>query len=464
MRQLCIHGHFYQPPRVDPFTGRVPKEPGAAPFHDWNERILAECYAPNARLGNFRGISFDVGPTLMSWLQQHAPGTYHRILFDDRINIERYGVGNAIAQPYNHTILPLASANDKELQISWGIAEFRHRFGRPPQGMWLPETAVDVDTLEALADNGITFTILAPWQAAGHDLDVTVPYRALLPSERAIVIFFYQGDLSGSISFDPATTANADAFVTETLLPRYPEDPGYDPLILVASDGELYGHHQEWRDKFLAYLLNGSSAKAGISMTYPARYLLHHPVQDEVRVLEQTSWSCHHGVERWRGDCDCCAGDGNWKNYLRAGLDDLATAFDELFDDYWQAKGLSPKKVRLNYIEVLLGKQSVDTFVQNLLQRTLNWAEARRARLLLEALYNRQRMYTSCGFFFDDPAGLETRYNIASAARAVDLVDQALGISLERHLLPPLRRVHSQKTGETGEDVYIDILVAHHRR
>ncbi len=465
MRLLCIHGHFYQPPREDPFTGQIPKERGAAPFHDWNERILAECYAPNARQGNFAKISFDIGPTLMTWLQGHAPSTYRRILFDDRVNHERYGAGNAIAQAYNHTILPLATPADKNLQVRWGIADFRHRFGRPPQGMWLPETAVDTETLECLAAHDIAFTILAPWQAGGTEApDVTVPYRVNLPSGHSIVVFFYQQSLSGSVSFDPDTTANADAFIRDSVLPHYPSNNGHDPLILVASDGELYGHHQPWRDKFLAYLLNTSPNMADLAVTYPARYLQHHPVGHTIEIREQTSWSCHHGVERWRGDCGCCPGDGSWKGHLRAGLDRLATAFDELFDDLWQARGVDPHDVRLGYAGVLLGKQTPDEFVRDRAQRSLGESEARRASLMLEALYQRHRMYTSCGFFFDDPSGLEARYNIAAAARVVDLVDQVMGISLESDLLPSLRQVHSSKTGETGEDIYLDTLVVHHRR
>jgi alpha-amylase/alpha-mannosidase (GH57 family) len=465
MRLICIHGHFYQPPREDPFTGQIPEEKGARPFRNWNERILAECYAPNARLGNFGRISFDVGPTLMSWLQLCGPSTYRRILFDDRMNVERHGVGNALAQAYNHSILPLAFPTDRQVQVHWGVADFEHRFGRRPQGMWLPETAVDIATLEILADHGISFTILAPWQAESEDLDVTVPYRIPLPSGRSVTVFFFQPILSGSVSFDPETTANADRFVQDALLPSFPpNDPGYDPLILVASDGELYGHHQPWRDKFLDHLLNSSSARADLTVTYPARYLKEHQVTDEVALRENTSWSCHHGLNRWCDDCDCCAADGSWKRYLRAGLDSLAAAFDELFDDLWQAHGVEPQLVRLDYVDVLLGKQSLPEFVQTHVPHPLNDFSLRRAGLMLDAFYLRQRMYTSCGFFFDDPSGLETRYNIAAAARVVDLVDQALGISLERHLLTSLRKVHSDKTGETGEDIYLDTLVAHGRR
>ena len=217
MRALAIHGHFYQPPREDPLTGAIPNEFGAAPFGNWNERIHAECYRPNAELGNFERISFNVGPTLSSWMAGYDRSTYGAIVEQDRATVREFGVGNAIAQAYNHTILPLQSREDKVTQVAWGIADFEHHFGRKPQGLWLAETAVNTETLVVLADAGIEFTILAPWQADAPDVDTTEPYRVSLPGGRSITAFFYDRDLSGRVSFDPVMTSNADAFALHDL-------------------------------------------------------------------------------------------------------------------------------------------------------------------------------------------------------------------------------------------------------
>jgi alpha-amylase/alpha-mannosidase (GH57 family) len=220
-RALCIHGHFYQPPREDPLTGAVPEEIGAAPYRNWNERIHAECYRANAELGNFERISFNVGPTLFDWMAQHDPDTSRKIVEQDRANVRQFGVGNAIAQAYNHAIMPLATSADKRTQVAWGIADFTHRFGRKPQGMWLPETAVDIETLTIMAEQGITFTLLAPWQADAESIDPTEPYLVRLPGGRSIAVFFYHQGLSGRVSFDPALTSNADAFAFHDLPWQY---------------------------------------------------------------------------------------------------------------------------------------------------------------------------------------------------------------------------------------------------
>ncbi len=218
---FCIHGHFYQPPRENPITGQIPVEPGAAPYLNWNEKIDAQCYRPNAQLGNFEQISFNIGPTLMDWLGSHDPSTLASIIEQDQLNVRQYGVGNAMAQSYNHTILPLSSRRDKITQVLWGMADFEYRFGHRPQGLWLPETAVDDETLEVLAECGIEFTILAPWQTGAHNLDSKHPYWVRLKDGKKIAVFFYNQDLSTRISFDPGATENADRFLLEGLLPRY---------------------------------------------------------------------------------------------------------------------------------------------------------------------------------------------------------------------------------------------------
>ena len=258
---LSIHGHFYQPPREDPITGRIPNEVGAHPYHNWNERIHAECYRPNAELGNFERISFNIGPTLFEWMKKYDPTVHDLIVTQDRVNVQQYGVGNAIAQAYHHTLLPLASREDKVTQIYWGIADFEYRFGRKPQGMWLPETAVDLETLSLLADHGIEFTILAPWQAERDHLDTTEAYRVDLPQGRNITVFFYHSELSSCVSFNPTATANADFFSKDQILTHYlpkKSRSNVPQLLLIASDGELYGHHQQFRDRFLAHLVDGA--------------------------------------------------------------------------------------------------------------------------------------------------------------------------------------------------------------
>ena len=315
LKALCVHGHFYQPPREDPLTGEIPVEPGAAPYRNWNERIHAECYRPNAELGNFAKISFNVGPTLMNWMYAYDPVTYSRIIAQDRSNLEKYGIGNAMAQPYHHTILPLSSRLDKITQVTWGISDFVHRFGHRPAGMWIPETAVDYETLDVLAEQGILYTLLAPWQAAESRLDTTHPYQVELLSGRTITVFFYDQDLSTRVSFDPGATANADGFVSNIIIPKYRNESyegANNQFFILASDGELYGHHQPFRDKFLAHLVTGASTQRGIEMTYPGRWLKSHTVVDSMIIRDNTSWSCYNGVTRWMGECRCTPGS-TWK-------------------------------------------------------------------------------------------------------------------------------------------------------
>ena len=296
-RYLCIHGHFYQPPRENPFTGAIPREPGAEPFANFNEKINAECYRPNAQLGNFRRISFDTGPTLTGWLAKHDPATLGRIVQSDRWAVRHHGGGLAMAQSYHHTILPLDSERDRRTQVRWGIRDFQYRFGRTPLGLWLPETAVDLSSLEALAAEGIAYTILAPWQAAAT-VEPGQPYTVALPSGRTIAVFFYDRDLSGLISFQPEVSVSAPRFVQEHLLPRY-GDGARPRLVLIASDGELYGHHQPFRDLFLHDLFLRRLQPAGIQPISLEGYLRLTPERPVVRPRERTSWSCHHGVERW---------------------------------------------------------------------------------------------------------------------------------------------------------------------
>ena len=260
IRALCIHGHFYQPPREVPLTAEIPHEEGAAPFPNWNERIYDHCYAPNVHLKNFERLSFNVGPTLWNWMFEQHADTCAEIVKQEHVDWKRYGVSNAMAQPYNHSILPLANKEDKLTQIRWGIEDFEFRYGHRPQGMWLPETAVDLETLETLVECGIEYTILAPWQAEELP-DTNRPYLLAIEGNRKLSAFFYNQDLSTRVSFDPTSTVNADEFLQNAILPQFKsgkDADGAPQLVTLASDGELYGHHQPFRDKFLQHLLNGA--------------------------------------------------------------------------------------------------------------------------------------------------------------------------------------------------------------
>ncbi len=449
-QSFCIHGHFYQPPREDPLTGAIPIEPGASPFPNWNERIHAECYRPNAELGNFAHISFNIGPTLLEWMNTHDHAILQGILAQDQANMRAWGVGNAMAQAFNHTILPLASYEDKVTQVAWGIAEFRHRFGRKPQGMWLPETAVDLETLQVLAEQGIQFTILAPWQAEREDVDVTEPYRVALPGGRSITVFFYHSGLSGGISFNPAMTVNADSFALYDLSRHFNAEKierGEPQIILVASDGELYGHHQPMRDRFLERLVDGASTSLGFNPTYPALWLQQNPIRREIKIRENTSWSCHHGVVRWSGSCGCSPRSGEWKAQLRQAFERLSMALDDLYAQFMRPYIDDPWALRNRYIEVMMGLLPVEDLLAEMAGQRLPTEVNVRLHLLLEMERERQRIYTSCGWFFDDFDRIEPKNSIAYAAQAVRLLRLATGVNLERYVVEDLQGVASERTG-----------------
>jgi alpha-amylase/alpha-mannosidase (GH57 family) len=458
VRALSIHGHFYQPPREDPISGLIPFEYGAKPYRNWNERIHAECYLPNAQLGNFERISFNIGPTLFSWMKDYDPSASRLIVAQDHTNIQQHGVGNAIAQAYNHTILPLATCEDKITQIEWGIADFEYQFGHKPKGMWLPETAVDMETLNVLAEHDIQFTILAPWQAEAENLDVTEPYRVALSAGKSITVFFYHQGLSTGISFNPSLTSNADYFVKNSVLPTFnseKEQRGEPQLLLIASDGELYGHHQHFRDRFLAHLVNGASSNAGLQKSYPALWLKKYPPRHWVSIREGTSWSCYHGVERWKGDCSCTPGDGRWKGYLRQAFNKLARQLDKVFIETMAAYHIEPWGLRNAYIHVVLGQLPIEDLIYQHAGIKLNSDQVLQIRLLLEAQRERQRIFTSCGWYFDDFSRIEPRNNVAYAAQAIRLTSLATGINLEAQLKADLHFVVSYRSNLRGDKVLL---------
>ncbi len=419
MTCLVVHGHFYQPPREEPTTGEIPPEEGADPYANFNEKITAECYMPNAALGNFHRMSFDVGPTLVSWLARHAPRTWKRIASS----------GGGLAQSYHHTILPLASRREKELQIAWGRAEFEHRFGRRPRGLWLPETAADAETLTVAAEQGFELTVLAPWQAAVAHLDPFEPYWVELAGGRRIAVFFYHGALSGRLSFDPGISINADAFATHLLAPlrRFAERRhGRRGIVLLATDGELYGHHQRHREHFLRHLMRHAAPEAGFTVTTLESYLDEHPPGRTIGLAEPTSWSCHHGVARWAGDCPCSRESG-WKAPLRALLVRVAAAVDEVWEREAAAWFEEPGVVLERSVEVVLGALPLARLAAQTARRRLSRQQLTGLRHLIEAQWLRHRMFASCAWFHGQWDRLELRNNLAAARAALARAESVTG-------------------------------------
>ncbi len=451
-KALCVHGHFYQPAREDPLTGKIPPEEGAAPYANWNLCILDQCYAPNARLRNFERISFNIGPTLLNWMAMQDPPTAAAIIEQDLENHARFGFGNAMAQPYHHTILPLASRRDKITQVRWGIKDFELRFGHLPQGMWLPETAVDLETLEVLVECGIEFTILAPWQAAAQPLNPTRPYRVELASGKSIVIFFYHQGLSTTVSFNPSATRNAESFLREQVLPLYHDDD-HPELLLIASDGELYGHHQRFRDKFLAYLTTDGVKKNQITLTFPGLWMKQYPPRETIQILERTSWSCDHHLLRWSGAC-ACTENAEWKAPLKEALDAIADRIDAVYETVTGGWGLDIWEVRNRYIQVLAGRTSLADLLAEMNGFRLDDEQLRIFDILLTAQVERQRMFTSCGWFFEDYDRIEPRNVTAYAAQAVWLTSLASGEDLTDFAANALKNVVSWRSGLRGDAVF----------
>ena len=448
--RLAVHAHFYQPSRLDPWTGLVPAEPSAAPFHDWNQRVAAECYRPNAERGNLRRISWNLGPTLASWLAAEEPATHEQFVADS---------ASAIAQAYHHAILPLASAADRRTEIAWGIRDFELRFGRRPSGIWLPETAVDRATLREAARQGIRFTILAPWQAAESGIDTRRPHRIDLGNDEAIVALFYDAGLSASVSFEPEATADADRFARERVLPRLRGGPSplEAPLALIATDGELYGHHQQFRELFLQRLLDGGPATVDRGFDVVTLDAIAADAVDHVgatRIAERTSWSCHHGIARWSGECPDAA-DGRWKAPLRAALERLAGAIDVVtaaaIAD--MPGDVDADAARDAYIDVVAGSVPAADFAADRWPGATDDAR-RRALELLEAQRWRLAMFASDGWYWDDPIRPETRQVLRAAARAVRIVDAVVGTRLERRLIEDLAVFSSPSRGLDGAGIY----------
>ncbi len=493
-RYLCIHGHFYQPPRENPWIEAIEIQDEAYPYHDWNELITAECYAPNALsrildhkgrirdiVSNYAKMSFDMGPTLLSWLERHAPDAYEAVLEADRQSIQwRSGHGAAMAQCYNHMIMPLASRRDKQTQIIWGIWDFNHRFGRAPEGMWLPETAVDLESLDIMAAEGIKFTVLAQSQAkgvkprgadvfqdvSGEQFDPAMPYVLRLSSVRQISIFFYDGSISQAVAFEGLLKSGED--FANRLISGFSDERDYPQFMHIATDGESYGHHHRFGDMALAYALDTIEQQGNARITNYGEFLEKHPPLNEVEILEHSAWSCIHGVGRWKEDCGCSTGANagwsqGWRAPLREALDWLRDETSVLFEQKGKKIFHDPWKARDNYIEVLLDRSgsSVERFFE---QNTkgLESGDIPLAMALMELQRHSMLMYTSCGWFFDDISGIEAVQILRYAGRVVQLAKNISKKNLEHKFLDRLSGGASNIASKgTGADIYTKSVKPH---
>ena len=487
---ICIHGHFYQPPRENPWLEDVEVEDSAAPYHDWNERIAAECYAPNAvsrildgseriaeLVNNYEKMSFNFGPTLLSWLERHRGAVYNQIIEADRLSREAHkGHGNAIAQCYNHAIMPLASERDKLTQVRWGIADFEFRFGRKPEGMWLPETAVDLASLQVLADHGIKFTILSPNQAqavrtpggewkdvSGRRIDPTRAYRCRLSGGRHIDLFFYDQQVSHDISFE-GLLKSGDRFV-DHLMAGFDHQREHAQLMNIATDGETFGHHSKFGDMALAYAI-GKIERLGLARTTNySEYLAAHPPSHEVKIHENTSWSCAHGIERWRSNCGCNSGNTHchqqWRAPLRQALDALHAKLDVVFESASSVLLKDPWAALDDYIQVILDRSAdnCERFLEKHAHRVLSDSERVTVWRLLEMERHAALMYTSCGWFFDDISNIETVKIIEYAARSIQLAREVSQGDLEPQFIADLEKALGNKPHpDDGARVYKEIV------
>lgn len=488
---LTIHGHFYQPPRENPWLEAIELQDSALPFHDWNERICKECYNPNSVsrivdnknqildiVNNYQYMSFNFGPTLLSWMEEFAPLTYERIIKADIDSIsEHSGHGNAIAQVYNHMIMPLANAHDKETQVKWGIRDFEYRFGRKPEGIWLAETAVDDATLKVLVDNGIKFTILSPYQAlkirktgdkewqdvSWGNIDPARSYKYTLKgdSKKSIALFFYDGAISKSVAFDELLK-DGNRFI-KRLKEGVSETRNYPQLVNIATDGESYGHHTKFGDMALSYVLKIKAEDEGFKITNYAEYLDKYESDYEVDIKQASSWSCFHGVGRWKEDCGCSTGghpgwNQKWREPLRNALDylrdELAKVFEAEGPKYFND---NPWAIRNKYIDVILDRNyvTIRKFQKENFKPDLTEEQKVKGMELLEIQRQAMLMYTSCGWFFSEISGIETVQIMKYAARAMQLVARFTNEDFETHFKDILSQAKSNIAEfGTGKDIY----------
>ncbi len=487
---ICIHGHFYQPPRENAWLEVIEVQDSAHPYHDWNERISAECYSPNTtsrildKVGgviknitnNYSRISFNFGPTLLSWMELYDRETYDGILEADKESILRFeGHGSAMAQVFNHMILPLANRRDKETQVIWGIRDFEKRFKRRPEGMWLAETAVDTESLEILAEQGILFTVLAPRQAKAikrvgettwtvvndQTVETRKAYRCQLPSGKSIALVFYDGNISQSVAFNGLL--NDGRRFAEQLINSLNGNDSSPQMVHIATDGETYGHHHKHGEMALAFALDYIEKQEDVSLINYASFIAKFPPQDEAQIIEDSSWSCVHGVERWRENCGCNSGKPGytqtWRKPLRESLDWLRDTLAVIFEQEGSKLFTNPWEARNEYIKVVL-KRNDDTIKRFIKSQGLSDVDINKALRLMELQRHAMLMYTSCGWFFDEISGIETVQVIQYACRAIQLSKQLTNQDLEAEFLNRLEQAPSNvATYENGANVYRKLVL-----
>ena len=486
-KYICIHGHFYQPPRENAWLEVVERQDSAAPYHDWNERINFECYAPNttARIldgdglikkivNNYAQISFNMGPTLLSWLELNDPKTYKLILEADKISQKRFnGHGSAIAQVYSHLIMPLANRRDKITQIKWGLADFERRFQRPAEGIWLAETAVDTETLELCVDHGIKFVPLAPrqakavrkigeknWSELGHaEVDPRRPYLYRLPSGRNIVLYFYDGNVAQDVAFKGLL--NDGRALAHRLKSAFSDDDSHQ-LVHIATDGESYGHHHRHGEMALAACYDYIEESGFGTVTNYGEYLELFPPEYEIQIHENSSWSCVHGVERWRSNCGCNTGaqagwHQAWRGPFRDALDWLQQKLEPIFEGEGSTLLKDIWECRNDYIQVILNRDRghVNRFLDKHAKHALTAAERTRTLRLLEMQRHAMLMYTSCAWFFAEVSGIETLQVLQYANRAIRYAEQLTGEDLHPAFL--------QKLEATPSNVYENAAIAYRK-
>lgn len=491
---ITVHGHFYQPPRENPYLNAIERQPSAAPFHDWNERIAYECYRPNAfarifndsgdlvdLVNNYEFMSFNIGPTLMAWLDEHEPETYTKILEADRLSAARLnGHGNAIAQVYNHIIMPLANRRDKQTQVRWGLADFRQRFGRDPEGMWLAETAIDAETVEVLIEEGLRFVILAPSQVAqcrpfptidqpdpawidvtDGQIDPARPYRCFLAADRSryLDVFFYDGPISGEMGFNDEILQGSKTFADRLALAVHHDDRPAQ-LISVATDGETFGHHKVGKEKCIAYCFRREFADRGWQVTNFGHYLSLHPPTWECILKEVTAWSCSHGVDRWQDDCGCGSGGGTqqqWRKPLRTALNWLRDELIAVYEKHAPDVLRDPWAARNDYIDVVLDRSQamMYRFLAAHQVGELDLERRTDALHLLEMQRHSLLMFTSCGWFFEEISRPEGTQILRYAARAIELAGIVSGVNLEPEFVDRLAAAPTNDPGYSdGADLY----------
>jgi alpha-amylase/alpha-mannosidase (GH57 family) len=493
-RYICVHGHFYQPPRDNAWSGLIERQDSAYPYHDWNERVTAECYLPNAAshilddegyisriVSNYAKISFNFGPTLLAWMEKSNPDVYRAIIEADRKSQKNYsGHGSALAQAYSHMIMSLANYRDRYSQVFWGMRDFEYRFGRRPEGMWLPETAVDMESLDIMAELGIRFTILAPRQAkrvrrigtsswkdvSGASIDTTRAYLVNLPSGRRFNIFFYDGPIASAVSFEDVLK-NGDIFA-KRLTDAFSDKRNHPQFVHIATDGETYGHHHRFADMALAYALQYIETNRLAKLTNYGEFLEKYPPTHEVEIIEKTSWSCVHGIDRWWSACGCTTGAGShpgwnqkWRTPLRNAFDWLRDSLAGRYEEKARELLKDPWAARDGYIDVILDRssESLNRFFNQYASHEHNEDERVTALKLLELQRHAMLMYTSCGWYFDEISRPEPVQVIQYAARVVQLAQELFGDGVEESFLKILEQAKSNIPAQgDGRRIYEQLV------